>query len=168
MKAKKSKKCFNCGVEGHTARACAYSKAPHGEKEACRQRISNITGEEGADGMTKKKIAAVKNELREAEIAEQAMGAEAMNVASELSTKYFRSGTISTLNEVVIYCMLTEEKSGKISKLVMDSFIDVVLVDEWLPIQESLNTNISDVVICLVITFSSQSFLLRPQRSAFY
>ena len=34
-----------------------------------------------------------------------------MNVASELSTKYFRSGTISTLNEVVIYCMLTEEKS---------------------------------------------------------
>ena len=48
------RKYYNCGLEGHMARACPYSKP--GGKEATGQRVSRMTGNESENTTSKKKM----------------------------------------------------------------------------------------------------------------
>ena len=68
-----SRKCFNCGLEGHMARVCPYPKSSRGEQEAHgKRRIGNVMLEEPDEGSKQtswRKISELRQELQEAELA---------------------------------------------------------------------------------------------------
>ena len=66
-----SRKCFNCGLEGHLARACTYRKPAQGDQEAHgRRTVSMVTLEKKPEKRaTEERIAELKQELQKAELA---------------------------------------------------------------------------------------------------
>ena len=67
------RKCYNCGLEGHVARTCSYTKTTRGEREAHgKSRVNNVTTDElGAETTSRRsKIAELRQELHGVELEE--------------------------------------------------------------------------------------------------
>ena len=77
-----SRKCFNCGLEGHLARACTYRKPTRGDQEAHgRLTVSMVTLEEKPEKRaTEERIAELKQELQKAEFAAAIEAAGTLNM----------------------------------------------------------------------------------------
>ena len=66
-KAMEGRKCYNCGLEGHMARACPYTKPT--AREATGRRVSQLTSSKSTTNKKRKeRIAELREELREAEL----------------------------------------------------------------------------------------------------
>ena len=80
LKFSKSRKCFNCGMEGHLARACTYPRQTRGDHEARGRRnpgAGTVTAIHSGDKPLKEKIEELRKELHALEVAgavEQASG----------------------------------------------------------------------------------------------
>ena len=87
-----SKKCYNCGLEGHMARACPYPKSTREQEAHGKRRMGNVTledpREESVTVSRKEKITELRKELQKAELAaaiEEASGV--LSVVEPMTTK---------------------------------------------------------------------------------
>ena len=89
-----SQKCFNCGLEGHMARACPYPKKTNSSKEAHgrAEKVVSATIPTKPDTPSQQKIAELRRKLQEAKLA-----AAVEETAGALTTVRSSEGSVSRL-----------------------------------------------------------------------
>ena len=112
---KSGRECFNCGMEGHLARACPYPKQPKSPREAQgrKEKVMSAVTSDDSRASKEQRVEELRKQLREAE-----MAAAVENTAGRLSMVTASEGTVSQLGPTIFTSV---EVNGIPTKALVDT-----------------------------------------------